>query len=278
MSSFRIGVAIPIPQGAALSRDIFPHLAYAVHKIAERGQELWQGYASGAPLPNGGQITSRSGAYMRSILVRELGEFASEIFSELPYAKTIEEGAPARDLRKMLDSSLKVRISKKGLRYLIIPFRHGVPGTQGMRSVMPQAAFNLWKGLRPSRVTGQGVRPSGTGAYDIHTRKLLMVPQRKYAWGDRLKLKMLHEAGVVGKQAKRMAGMVHFQNPTGSGGGKHGTYMTFRVMSERSMGWMVPARPGLFPSKQTADQLRPLADKAMSEAVTRDIEALMEST
>lgn len=285
MAEFRIAIDIGhlIPPNAAVTADVFPNLAYAVRRIAEQAQQQWMAYASGAPLPNGAVIHSRSGAYLRSIQLREMGPFSAEVFSELPYADGIERGMPARDLKRMLDTSLKVRISKDGKRYLIIPFRRGTPGAVGFgKNVMPPAVHDLWRdptaALKPSRVTGMGSRVSGTGAYDVRTKSLYLVPQRQYQWGDRITKPMLHAAGVHGQAAKRMAGMVQMQNPSGQGGGKHSQYLTFRVMSETSNGWLVPAQPGKWPAKTVAEQLQPIAEKAMSAAVERDIQRYLGAT
>lgn len=267
------GIAIDIghllPTGGPITERDFPHLAYAVRRIAEQGQSMWQAYASGAPLPNGKTINSRSGAYMRSIMLRTLGTFAEEIYSDLPYAIVLERGAPAIDMKKILNSSLKVRISKKGKRYLIIPFRHGTPGAVGFTSVMTQEIVDIWKGLKSSSVTGMRSRASGTGAYDIRTRNPYLVDQRMYRWGDRVTEDQLRAAGARGRQIKRMTGMVHMQNQ--SGGSKHGQYLTFRVMLEGSPGWIRPAMAGYWPAKTTATFLKPVAEKAFNEAVKRDV-------
>lgn len=171
----------------------------------------------------------------------------------------------------MLDSSLKVRISKTGKRYLIIPFRHGTPGTVGFQSAMPPEVYDLWKGLRKSRLVNTGTRVSGTGAFDIRTRNPLLVPARRYHWGDRLALAQLQAAGVHGERARRMRGMVHFQNPTGRGGGRHGQYLTFRNMTEGSKGWLTRGTAGYWPARTTAEQLWPEAEKAFAEAVEEDV-------
>ena len=52
----------------------------------------------------------------------------------------LEKGTEPYDLKKMLYTSAKVRVSKDGKRYLIIPFRHGVPGTK-MFAAMPKDIY-----------------------------------------------------------------------------------------------------------------------------------------
>lgn len=277
--SVKFGIAVQMsePVGFGFDRRSLPNLARAVQKITAAAQARWQAYAGGAPLPDGTTISARSGGYLKSIQSRELGEFESEVFSDSPYALSIEEGMPARDLKKMLDTSLKVRVSKDGKRYLIIPFRWGTPGAVGFgRNVMPEAVHVLGQAMTPSRVIGMTTRASGTGAWDPKTRAPFQVPQRKYLWGDRLKHEQLADAGVFGQAAKRMAGMVKFQNPSGeTGGAKHSQYLTFRVMTEDSRGWLAPATPGKHPARAVADQFRPLAEKAFSEALAADVRNIM---
>ena len=65
------------------------------------------------------------------------------------------------------------------------------------------------------------------------------------------------------------AGMRRFD--VGSGEEKRSSYMTFRVMMEGSSGWIVPAKPGLFLTKQVADRLNPIASEVFSEAVKLDL-------
>jgi hypothetical protein len=77
--------------------------------------------------------------------------------------------------------------------------------------------------------------------------------------------------GIGGQSAKRMAGMVNFRNPGGSGGAAHSSYLTFRVMTEDSPGWQAPAIPGKYPAKITAEQIKPIAEQAFKRAMEEDV-------
>lgn len=277
MTEFRIGIEIGhlLPSGTPLGQDLFPNLAYAVQQVAEKAHLTWLAYAGGKPLPDGSTIGSRTGSYLRSIELARAGQFSAEVFSDAPHAKEIEEGSSARDLKRMLDTSMKVRVTKDGRRYLIIPFRWGTPGSTGFgKNVMPPEVHSMWRHdpeMKPSRVISLGQRQSGNGAYDIRTRSPFLVPQRQYNWGGRLTAEKLHRAGVHGQAAKRMTGMVNMQNPSGEGGGKHSQFLTFRIMVEGASGWLVPARPGKYPARTTADQIRPAAAKIFGQAVVADV-------
>jgi hypothetical protein len=261
MSQFRIKVDLSDVMGQArgiIDASVLPRLNQAVSAVAQQATIDWKEAVARAKLWSG-----EKQQYGESITWKMTGAFSAEVSSDYKWAQEIDSGRPARDLKKMLDTSLKVRLSKKGARYLIIPFRHGVPGANALAPSMPDDVYELARQLDPSRVTGTGRRLSGTGAFDIKSRKPLTVPQRKYAWGGSL------PAGATPKMQSRHAGMYRFD--TSSGNAKSSTYLTFRVMVEGSPGWIVPAKPGLNLVKGVTDRLQPLAEKAFSEAVKRDL-------
>jgi hypothetical protein len=266
-----------VPLGAGLDARTRPNVGGAVARLADKGQEMWQAYAAGGPLPDGKRIHSRSGAYLKSIHVRQLGELSYEVYSDLPYADAIERGSPARDLKRMLDTSAKVRMSKAGKRYLIIPFQWGTPGTIGFgANVMPESIHEIARRLSPSRIIGSGSRASGHGAYDVVTRKPIRVEQRLYQkpWGDRLQASAISAAGVHGMPQRRMAGMVKMQGHDQKGS-KQTSYLTFRNMVEGSPGWLAPAREGLWPARTVARKLFPAAEEVIKAAVAADVQAYL---
>ncbi|CAB4137253.1 hypothetical protein UFOVP326_15 [uncultured Caudovirales phage] len=278
MSEFRISVSLSalIPWGGAVTADMFPHLAHAVRTIAEAAHRQWVAYASGMPLPSGKVISSRTGEYARSIQLRQTGPFSAEVYSALPYARAIEEGTPARDLKRMLNSSFKVRVSAKGKRYLIIPFRWNTPNSVLGRA-MPQAVHDWWQAptLARSAIVGTYRRVSGTGAMSVKTRDPVTVAGWKYRWGSRLTPDVLEALGITGPAAKRMAGMVNFRKPNARGGAAHSKFLTFRVMVEGSSGWVVPAQEGRWPARTVAQQLAPVAEQAFRRAMEEDVKRMM---
>lgn len=261
MSQFKIAVDLSgIMQQARgiIDAEVLPRLNQAVSAVAQQAAIDWKEAVTRAKLWSG-----EKGPYVESIQWKMTGAFSAEVSSDYKYALEIDTGRPARDLKKMLDTSLKVRQTKTGKRYLIIPFRHQVPGADAVGQSMPADVYALARQLEPSRVTGRGKRLSGTGAMDIKTRKPMMVTARKYAWGESL------PAGAAPGMQKKHAGMYRFQ--TSSGKAKSSTYLTFRIMMEGSPGWIVPAKPGLNLVKGVTDRLQPLAERAFSEAVKRDL-------
>lgn len=277
----RYAIHLPIPEGLGLDKKGLASLAYSLEWLANRGLKRWQRYAQGAPLPNGGVIGMRSGAYLKSIQLAKLGDFSYEIFSDAPYAAAIEYGTGPRDLKRILDSSFKVRVSAKGKRYLVIPFRWGTGTGSGGgvtfgQRVMPEEIHDEAEALEATRITGHGRRLSGTGAWSIKTRAPMTVRTRRYGsetdpnrWGGRLpaglapKLKPSHVTDPF-------AGMVKFQHPTRRGS-RDTHYMTFRTMVEGGQGWILPAQPGKFPARAVADELNRIAPRALQRAQSKDL-------
>lgn len=83
--------------------------------------------------------------------------------------------------------------------------------------------------------------------------------QRPYNWGDRL--------GGDGV-AKNQQGMVRMNTAT-SAGKKSSAFLTFRVMSEKSRGWIIQTQPGQHIVKGVADEMQPMAEAFIAEAVRR---------
>lgn len=245
---------------------LFPQLAAEVAQVAATGRTRWQQAALSAPLWEG-----EAKAYAASIKAVKLDDFSWEIVSDYKFVEDIERGRPPYDLKRMLNTSAKVRTSKKGRRFLIIPFRHNTPGHNAHAADMPQHVYQQARDLAPSRVTGRGSRKSGLDAHDIQTRQPMRVASRKYLWGGRLgaglapKLRSHHKSDPY-------AGMVRFDART-PGGKRYSTYMTFRVMAEGSSGWIIGARPGLWIAKMVAESVQRTADTDLRAAIVRDLDA-----
>ncbi|MFZ4504163.1 MAG: hypothetical protein ACOYM1_09440 [Methylovulum sp.] len=195
--------------------------------------------------------------YSASINMTKLSDFKAELFSDYRFAKEIETGRPARDLKKNLHTSQRTRVAKSGphagQRYLLIPFRHNTSGNTALAQAMPKPIYLHAKALSLSHVTGMGTRLSGSGA---------QLAQRQYQWGTSLpaglapKLKTHHTTDIY-------AGMKRFN--TSAGQGKSSAYLTFRVMGEwQSNKWIIPPQPGLFIAKELSEQLQTILDEALS--------------
>lgn len=247
---------------AAVNGQVFPLLKQAVRAVAQQTQVNWMESVTRAKLWSG-----EKDAYVASIDMRMTGDFSALVWSDYRYAEEIENGRPAKDLKRMLDTSLKVRVSKQGKRYLIIPFRHNASDLEStpintMTSTV--SAYDLAKKLTPSRITGKGKRLSGTGAFGIKSKRPLMVNKNKYSWGESLD----RQNEEIPKNLK---GLYRFDSKTPGSSKQYSQYLTFRVMSESSSGWIVPPKPGLFLAKKVAEDMQPLAETAFQEAMKRSV-------
>lgn len=259
MLSITVDLSSIIGAQGVITREIFPRLREAVGAVAQEAQNRWADSIMKAP----GVWYVEKQEYVGSLRWEYTGEFEARVFSDYKKADWIENGRPSIDLKYMLNTSMKVRMSKKGKRYLIIPFRHNTTGNGAHARAMPANIYAQAKELPASRITGHGQRVSGTGAWDIKTKQPYMVRQRQYDWGGRLPRQQpkgqrdIHE------------GMVRFN--TSAGKGKSSAYLTFRVMSEGSSGWVTKAKPGLMLAQGVTNALSPLAEQVFQKAVQLDI-------
>ncbi len=259
-----------------INSAVLPKVTQAVEAIANQVRTNWQRAVYDARLWSG-----EKNPYMASITMQMTGPFSAVVSSDYRYAEEIETGRPARDLKRMLDTSPKVRRTLDGRRFLIIPMRHNTTGSDAHAPSMPEAIGQLAANLKHSTVTGSSQRPAGqltilsaktgmsaakkqTPFLSSHSNQsAYLVNQSHYQWGERIKPAMLRDQSKADQ--RKYAGMVRMKESTGGS-----TYMTFRVMMEGSNGWVVPAKPGLYLAKKVVDELQPLAETAIQEAFKRN--------
>lgn len=252
-----------------------PNTAKAVSQAADAVIGIWSNAARG-------EFRHTSGKYINAIEKGKIypyndDRFQSAVINRLPYAGYIEHGfSGSYDLKNMLETSSKVRISKKGKRYLIIPFRHGIPGTREL-TAMPAEVYKAAKEINPSFRTGKYTEPSQQGARTYKEAQMFLQqghPQGKkverfsYKWGGRLTREAM--ANIIQKQpdikTSRYEGMVRFPRDTGTTGTQ---YLTFRVMHEDSKGWIRPPRAGL----HIAERARQMSIMEVNFIISKGFEA-----
>ena len=297
--TFDLGNVLDIT--AAVNKAVFPLLHQSVNAIGKQTAENWKEAVYKAKLWSG-----EKDAYAQSISWTMTGDFSGYVEATYKHAEEIETGRPARDLKKMLDTSTKVRRTESGKRFLVIPMRHNTPGHGAHAKAMPAAIHALADQMSKSSVTSMGQRPSGQVTWlspkagmgpsakqtpflsNPKTKTALTVASRQYAWGDRLgkaaiaasgpqvaRGRAAQAANAQNKKAwlaanKNYAGMVRMETST-PGGAKSSAYMTFRIMMEGQKGWVVPAQPGQWIAKTVAEQMKPKAETVFAEAVKRTL-------
>lgn len=266
--TFDLGSVLDISR--VVNKQVFPLLHQAVRAVAKQGSADWQKAIYQAKLWSG-----EKDAYAATVTWKMTGDFTALIQSDYKHAAEIESGRPARDLKQMLNTSLKVRRTEKGKRFLVIPMRHNV------KKLEDAGLYGAAKALEESMIIGQGERASGEvtrlsprsgmsksasqSQYlsDLATRGDMMVNQNSYSWGGKL------SAADTGGN-KWAEGMRRFDTST-PGGGKSSTYLTFRIMMEGSKGWVVPAQPGQHLVRKVTTALQPKAQAAFAAAIKKQL-------
>lgn len=253
--TFDLGAKLDMMQ--VVNKQVFPLLSQAVNAVGKKTAAVWQERVYAAKLWSG-----EKDAYAGSITWTMTGDFSGEVVATYKHAEEIETGRPARDLKKMLNTSLKVRVNNKGSRYLYIPFRHNTPGNNALAKAMPQNVYDMAQDLEASMVTGQTSRVSGLNAMDVKTKQFLTVPQNTYKWGGKLV--------AQGTGMKNYNNMYRFDTST-PGGANSSVFLTFRTMSEKSKGWVTKPQPGQKIADGVANDMRPKAGLAFAEAIKRTL-------
>ena len=268
----------------ALNQQILPHMHQAVRAIAQHTTAQWQAKVHSAKLWSG-----EKDLYAGSISWKMTGELSAMVEADYKHASEIETGRPARDLKRMLDTSNKVRRTTQGKRFLVIPFRHNTPGNNALAPSMPQAIYGMAKGMEASTVTSSwrkrragevtmlspktGMQPAPAHQQTpflsrVDTKSAATVAKRTYAWGGAMSNSAMKQAGIDPETRRRYAGMVKMDTST-PGGAKSSAYLTFRIMAEGSKGWIVPAQPGQYIAKKVAEEMQPKATEVFQAAVTQ---------
>lgn len=246
---------------AFLGPSDFPAYFRAAETIAANAETLYRGYLLGEPTPAGKALARPSGSTAKGVTRDHTGLLAWTIKNNTPAAKAIEEGTEEYDQKKTLfnRTSKRARKAKDGSLYLVIAFRQGVPGTRGLNA-MPKEVYRLAKKMEFSRVIGApSTRTSATG---------WTVPRWSYRWNGALPdAKKLEGMGIDAGVAKKMAGMVRMAK------GGHTSYVTFRVMSEKSpaRSWIRPAVPALWPLRWAVDKALQDGEGMLLDAVQSDL-------
>lgn len=252
-----------------------PNTQQAIQDSLTMVQSTWQQVASRT-------FKHSTGRYMNSILIDDNydEELAGRVFSNHPAARYLEDGTEPFDMKKMLHTSSKVRIGKDGTRYLIIPFRHGTPGTTTMapmsdltHKISSKMAMSNITGLRmESNVNKGNAIVDGkkmTGVKSNVSGKLVgddMVIRRTYDWGGRV--------GKGEKIPKNERGMTRMN--TSSGKAKSSEYITFRIMSEKSSKWKNPGISARHIAKTASVEARNAVYTLVEKGVAEDVKNIKE--
>jgi hypothetical protein len=246
-----------------------PNTANALAQAAKYVHNMWTGYLTGSQPLNGIDFMSGvTSAMVRSIRSRYNGDLSYTISSDNRQLEQKVHGSKEveYDMKQTHPYGKKSRVSKKGIPYLIIPFRWGTPNGKGTKrahfnNVIPQASYETSvKGLAMSKVNidkkyfeanvkGENIERQG---YDWAKFGRLTEDQ---AWDDR-------SIGMV-----RMKDMASGKS----------TYFTFRIISAKSPenSWIYhkDAIPAVDMMGALVRTVKPQVDSLLREGVKADEEA-----
>lgn len=253
---------------AGLNLQLEAAIGQAVQTVALTTKAEWQRTVLQTP----GLWQPIKDRYAGSIKVEyDANGRGARIYSDDPMATPIETGIPARDMKKMLDTSLKTRVVKNGKnagkRYMIIPFRIQTPGAIALGKDMPTSVYNQVKNrsdFQASSVKSISFRNNQIGAYNPKTQQPNQVASRNYKWGSRLNTAGMN--GLSDQQKRQFNGMVAFRTNI-PGAVQSSKYMTFRVMMEGSSGWISPAQPGRYIVKGVSEAAQAMLKSEVIAAI-----------
>lgn len=222
--------------------NTMPGTAKAFSYAAKLIQKSWQNWAMGGSLMGAENIKNPNPRLASSIRIRKTSDFDISIETDSRYMEQIQNGMPEFDMKTKYPYGNKSRVSKKGVPYLIIPFRWGTPNKNGgarahFGNTIPLEVYKILQ----SRKFKQSQRTDETHPEANYKGK--DIERAEYNWGDR----------INDEDAGNANGMVKMKSNTGS------TYFTFRVISAKSpeRAWVrkeVPANDVLSAVKNTTKE------------------------
>lgn len=222
--------------------NTMPGTARAFSYAAKLIQKSWQNWAMGGALMGAENIKNPNPRLASSIRIRKTSDFDISIETDSRYMEQIQNGTPEFDMKTKYPYGNKSRVSKKGVPYLIIPFRWGTPNKNGgarahFGNTIPLEVYKILQSrkFKKSETTENTHPEANYKGKDIE--------HAEYNWGDR----------INDEDAGNANGMVKMKSNTGS------TYFTFRVISAKSpeRAWVrkeVPANDVLSAIKNTTKE------------------------
>jgi len=207
---------------------------------------------------------SQTGHYVRGLYQAESVEYPFEgsdlavsLRNVVSYAAAVEFGHEAFHMPSRIKNW--PHVSKKGVGYMRVPFRHLTPGQGGGARVGQAIPARVYEGARqlkdyisrqnPYRLTGK-VHNAGNPRY--------------FFVEGLMKKKPHHTASIY-------EGMI--RNVQSGPGGSSSVYTTFRTMTADSPHWNIPAREGQFFTRQVIEVSGDEVSRLVTEAAQHDMVA-----
>lgn len=249
-----------------------PNTAAAFQQASRVVAQMWRGYLMGSQTLEGIDFMSGvTGAMVRSIRERRNGSFDYTVFSDSQQLEKKVKGQKEveYDMKQTHPYGKKSRVNKKGIPYLIIPFRWGSPNDKGGKRAR-------WNNFIPQKyydtsVKGLGIsRKNELKNYFEKNFRGENIQRQGYDWAKFGRLSDADSWEVEGKNDKKYssAGMVRMKDVTGS------TYFTFRIVSAKSpaSSWIYhkDAVPGVDMMEALERTAKPVIDRIINEGIKAD--------
>lgn len=228
-----------------------PNTKIAFNHIVKSIQRQWKGWAMGDEIDGIDNIKHPSNNLYRSIKVDNKGDFHSVVYSNSMYAERIESGTPEVDMKQKYPYGRKSRVNKKGIPYLIIPFRWGA-GKEAAHfrgNVVPDYLLSALRKMKESQ-------KEQTTHFESNY-KGEPIQRAEYKWGGRITEDMADN--------DRQVGLVRMAN--------RGGYFTFRIISAKSPedSWIRKEVKPIPVTETIVNNSQKKAEDVMAEAIKTDL-------
>lgn len=198
-----------------------PNTANAFRESAEMVNNAWVDYLNGKTSLDGiEKLDKVNSSIAQSVKTRKKGDFDYTVSSDnKELEKLTQRTDPVYyDMKQTHPYGKKSRVSKKGIPYLIIPFRWGTPNGKKTK----RAHFNNFIPQKNYKTNILAMSLSfTTGLRHIEANfKGQAIDRAEYKWGNRLTEDQAWNS--------RSVGMVRMKDVN------HSTYFTFRIISAKS--------------------------------------------
>lgn len=249
-----------------------PNTAKAFQKASNYVRNMWVDYLSGEQPLNGIDFMDGvTSAMVKSIRQQRNKDFDYSVISDSMQLEQKVKGSPEveYDMKQTHPYGKKSRVNKKGIPYLIIPFRWGTPNDKNTK----RAHFNNFIPQRNYNTAVKALEISEVNELKNYYEKNFKgenIERKGYNWARNGRLDDSDAWEVTRPNGKihDSAGMVRMKDVTGS------TYFTFRIISAKSPAnsWIYhkDAKPAIDLMGALERTVKPTVDRIIEEGIRAD--------
>ncbi len=239
-----------------------PNIEAAVAQAALYIQATWQQTVMGAmQVPGARPLHVNIGLrdiYAKSIILKNMipgqGSVTQRVLATAQIARDLETGKGPWDMKPMLLNGPNARVSKKGTKYNIIPFRHGTSDNYAPNSNFRPMPANIYQQARQLKASVKQGNAMKWGGKLPATGKPGQNPTTGYQHKHDLYEGMVRIEKTYAKTAQSK-------------------YLTFRVVSSNSdpMSWWHPGYEAHHIAQGVSDFCRPAVNEMIRDAAMADL-------